>query len=141
KTPRTSPARSSTSPAAREPDSRTWFGRAEPGWDQSDSGGVSDTPAERIERAVVVGDARRPGELLGGEGEEHRVATQAAALRRLEPAAQRGLFGEAQLAGNSEAALVLGIDLDVDARHPALLDPYPRQHRGHLGREALPDRV
>ena len=33
------------------------------------------------------------------------------------------------------------VDLHVDALEAAVLEPDARQHRGHLGRDPLPDRV
>ena len=50
--------------------------------------------------------------------EEHRIGARQAFLARLEPAAQRPLVREPELARDREAAVVAGLDLHVDAREP-----------------------
>ena len=45
------------------------------------------------------------------------------------------------LRGIAQAALVLRLDLDVDPLEPAELETDAGQHRRHLGRDPLPDRV
>src|SRR5262249_2032557 len=57
------------------------------------------------------------------------------------PAAENRLLREPELARDPQAALVLGVDLDVDPVEAALLDPGSRQHGRHLRGEPLPDRA
>src|SRR5215213_6282562 len=98
-----------------------------------------DVAAGGIERADGSGGARRARELLPQHRERHLVAPLLIRPLRREPAPQRRLLDETELARHADARNVVGIDVDVDAVDVGQLERDARQGGRDLRRVAPPD--
>ena len=100
-----------------------------------------DLAAERVVGDVVKSTHREAGNSsasIENTTESRRAPPSSFGGRR---AAQPALLDEAELSRDVQASFVPWINLDVDAVELDLLEADTREHRGQLGREALPDRV